>query len=128
MLRPKHIFIVDDDPIVTKLISKRLSNEGYNISAFAFAEECIAALPDNPDLIILDLYFLKEGISKMDGMEAFKRIQAYNPDLPVIILSGQEKGELVLELARKGISGYVIKDHSLIDNLFKSIAEIFNLQ
>ncbi|HNX67274.1 MAG TPA: response regulator [Bacteroidales bacterium] len=128
MIRPKHIFIVDDDPFITRLITKRLSDEGYNISAFAFAEDCITALPDNPDLIILDLYFLKEGFSKMDGMEAFKRIQDYNPDLPVIILSGQEKGELVLELARKGIAGYVIKDQNIIDNLFNSIAEVFNRQ
>jgi DNA-binding NtrC family response regulator len=128
MVRPKLIYIVDDDPLITRVVTKRLSDEGYNMRAFAYAEDCIAALPDNPDLIILDFYFLKEGISKMDGMEAFKKIQAYKTDLPVIILSGQEKGELVLELARKGISAYVIKDHNLIDNLFASVGEIFNRQ
>jgi two-component system, OmpR family, response regulator len=128
VFKPRLIFIVDDDPIITMLVTKRLSDEGYNMRAFAYAEDCIAALSDNPDLIILDFYFLKEGIIKMDGVEAFNKIQAYRPNLPVIILSSQEKGELVLELARKGISGYVIKDKSLIDNLFTSIGEIFNSQ
>lgn len=128
MVRPKLIFIVDDDPIITMLVKKRLSDEGYNMRAFAYAEDCIAALPDKPDLIILDFFFLKEGVIKMDGMEAFKKIQSLSPDLPVIILSGQEQGELVLELARKGISGYVIKDNNLIDNLLISLAEIFERQ
>jgi len=37
------------------------------------------------------------------------------------MLSGQEKGEIVLDLARKGIDDYIIKDHNLIDNLILSV-------
>ena len=53
----------------------------------------------------------------MNGMEVFDKIKELKPDIPVIMLSGQEKGEIVLELARKGIDDYVIKDNNLIDNL-----------
>jgi len=123
-MKPKLIFIADDDPLIAKIVRTRLSDEGYGTMVFSYAEECIASLDLNPDLIILDYYFLKEGTRKMDGLEAFKKIKEYNPDLPVIMLSGQEKGEVVLELVRKGISDYVIKDNNLIESLLASVEEI----
>ena len=61
----------------------------------------------------------------MNGMEVFDKIKEIDPDVLVIMLSGQEKGEIVLELARKGIDDYVIKDNNLIDNLNSSIKELF---
>lgn len=127
-MKPKLIFIVDDDAFITKLVTKRLSEEGYYMKSFAYAEDCIAALNENPDLIVLDYYFLKEGVSKMDGLEALNKIKAIKTEVPVIMLSGQEKGEVVLELARSGIADYVIKDNNLMDSLFVSIQEVFNHQ
>jgi DNA-binding NarL/FixJ family response regulator len=92
----KLIYIVDDDPFITK-----------------------------PDLIILDYYFTKPDASVMNGMEVFDKVKEIDPDVLVIMLSGQERGEIVLELARKGIDDYVIKDNNLIDNLNSSIKELF---
>jgi DNA-binding NarL/FixJ family response regulator len=60
----------------------------------------------------------------MNGMEVFDKIRELKPDTPVIMLSGQDKGEIVLELARKGIDDYVIKDNNLIDNLHVAINEL----
>jgi len=59
-------------------------------------------------------------------MEVFDEIKKVKPDIPVIMLSGQEKGEIVLELARKGIDDYIIKDNNLIDNLNVAIKELFS--
>ena len=53
----------------------------------------------------------------MNGMEVYNQIKELMPRNHVIMLSGQENGEIVLELARKGIDDYIIKDHNLIDNL-----------
>jgi DNA-binding NarL/FixJ family response regulator len=61
----------------------------------------------------------------MNGMAVFDEILRLMPDVKVIMLSAQEKGDVVLELARKGISDYVIKDNSLMDNLLVSVKEIF---
>jgi DNA-binding NtrC family response regulator len=61
----------------------------------------------------------------MNGMEVFDKIRAAKPDVPVIMLSGQENGEVVLELARKGIVDYIIKDNNLLDNLNIAIREHF---
>ena len=64
----------------------------------------------------------------MNGLEAFEKIHLLRPDTPVIMLSGQEKGEVVLELARKGISDYVLKDNNLVESLKISIKEVFEKQ
>ncbi len=126
MGKQKLIFIVDDDPVVTMMIVKRFSSESYQVESFAYGEDCLKALAKKPDLIILDYYFLKNGEVVMNGMEVFDKIKEKNPNVPVIMLSGQERGELVLELARKGIDDYVIKDSNLIDNLNASILELMS--
>ena len=126
MDKQKLIFVVDDDPVVTKLVVKRLALENYQIEAFDYGEDCLKVLNKNPDLIILDYYFYKPDQKVMNGMEVFDSIKATNPDVPIIMLSGQEKGEIVLELARKGIDDYVIKDNNLLDNLNASMLEIFS--
>lgn len=119
------IFVVDDDPVVTGLVSARLKAAGYRVRSFAYAEECIAILREElPDLIILDFYFIREGETPMNGMEAYDEIIRLAPEIPVIMLSAQEKGEVVLEFARKGIADYVIKDTDLIDNLQMSVKEV----
>jgi len=118
------IYVVDDDHVITSLVSARLESAGYRVRSFAYAEDCIEALSENPDLIILDFYFLKEGTVPMNGMEAYDEISRLAPEIPVIMLSAQEKGEVVLEFARKGIADYVIKDTDLIDNLQMAVKEV----
>jgi CheY-like chemotaxis protein len=121
----KLIFIVDDDPFINMLVVKRFTTEGYRIEAFAYGEECLNALDRKPDLIILDYFFVNNDHEVMNGMEVFDKIKEMRPGTPVIMLSGQEKGEIVLELARKGIDDYIIKDNNLIDNLQTAITELF---
>ena len=125
MNSPKLIFVVDDDPFINMLVVKRFTSEGYKLEAFRYGEDCISALNKKPDLIILDYYFVNNDCTVMNGMEVFDKIKQLRPETPVIMLSGQEKGEIVLELARKGIDDYVIKDNNLIDNLNVAIGELF---
>ena len=126
-MNEKLIFVVDDDPLVTTLVEKRLVAAGFNVRAFAYGEECVAALDERPDLIILDYWFIREGSLPKNGMQVFEDISRITPGLPVIMFSAQENGELVLELARKGIADYVIKDANLIGNLLYAIKEILHL-
>jgi two-component system, OmpR family, response regulator len=125
MNKTRLIFIVDDDPVINLMVSKSFSDKGYKVDSFDYGESCIKALGRNPDLIILDYYFVKTNQKVMNGMEIFDKIKEARPETPVIMLSGQEKGEIVLELARKGIVDYIIKDNNLIDKLRDAIDELF---
>ena len=128
MSNQKLIFIVDDDPFINMLVVKRFTSEGYRLEAFSYGEDCLNALNKKPDLIILDYYFVNNDHKVMNGMEVFDKIKELKPDTPVIMLSGQEKGEIVLELARKGIDDYVIKDSNLMDNLNASMIELLSTE
>ena len=120
----KFIFVVDDDPVISTMIVRRFESEGYKVEAFRYGEDCIKALDRNPDLIILDYFFVDGDNEVMNGIEIFDEIKISKPDTPVIMLSGQERGEIVLELARKGIDDYVIKDSNIIDNLLVATKEL----
>jgi two-component system, OmpR family, response regulator len=126
MEKPRLIFVVDDDPFITTLVERRFTPEGYRVAVFDYGEDCLKEMNQNPDLVILDYFFHKSGIEAMNGMEILDNIKKIRPDLPVIMLSGQDKGEVVLELARKGIEDYVIKDNNLINNLSTAIKEILS--
>ena len=125
MNEKKLVFVVDDDPFVLNLVQKRLDSDELSVVAFSYGEECLKQLSRNPELVILDYLFYKKDEEVMGGMEIFNRIKEYNEDIPVIMLSGQEKGDVVLELARRGVEDYIIKDESLIDNLKNAIEDIF---
>ena len=126
MNKQKLIFIVDDDPFINMLIVKRFTSDKYRLQAFEYGEDCLKALDQKPDLIILDYFFVSSEREVMNGMEVFDKIKKILPVVPVIMLSGQDKGEIVLELARKGIDDYIIKDNNLIDNLNVAITELFD--
>ena len=126
MAAQKLIFVVDDDPVINTLVIKNFTPAGYQVEAFENGEDCLQALNRNPDLIVLDYFFVNNNRELMNGMKIFEKIKEMKPATPVIMLSGQDKGEIVLELARKGIDDYVIKDNNLIDNLTTAIRDHFS--
>lgn len=127
MTKEKLIFIVDDDPLINKLVTSRFASDRYRLEAYESGEECLDSMSKDPDLVILDYLFMDTSSRKsLNGMEVFDKLKKLKPQLPVIMLSGQDKGEVVLELARKGIDDYIIKDNNLIDNLELAINDLFS--
>ena len=126
MSKKRLYFVVDDDPIIRSLVTARLSTDDVSVLSFESGEGCVESLKKRPDLIVLDYIFSDSKTSYRDGMEVLDMIKEINPKIPIIMLSGQEDGEVVLELARKGITDYVIKDKNLIDNLKQSIVDLFD--
>lgn len=119
------VFVVDDDLFIRELVRKSLTAKGYSVETFSYGEECLEALEKKlPALIILDYLFEKSGGEVMNGKEIFYKIREKFPNLPVIMLSGQDSGGVVLELARLGINDYIIKDQSLGENLIQAIEDI----
>ena len=128
MNKQRLLFVVDDDSFINMLVVKRFTSEGFKVEVFESGEDCLKAINKNPDLIILDFLFIKENQTFMNGIEIFDKIRELKPDIPVVMLSGQDRGEVVLELARKGIDDYVIKDNNLLDNLHSSIVDLLPKQ
>src|ERR1035441_6364336 len=89
------LFLVDDDALFLKSLEiEFLQHANFTIETFVTGELCIENLSHNPDIIFLD--YLLDGIDKnaMNGIETLDKIKAFNPDIPVLMLSSQDKIEV----------------------------------
>ena len=123
------LFLVDDDAIFLKSMEiEFLQNADFVIETFATGELCVAALYRSPDVIILDYHL--DGILKgaMNGMETLDRIKAYNQDIPVIMLSSQDKIEVAIGCMHHKAFDYVVKSETAFVRLQKIITAIFKYQ
>jgi len=105
------IFIVDDDPISRRILKFQLSNNSrLVVRVFSSAEECLANLYQNPNLVVLDYNLNGNDGSNMSGHQALGVIQKINPKIKIIFVSGDQNFDL-LSLYRKYRSiQFVIKD------------------
>ena len=115
------IFVVDDDPIILKLIETELRTLKMDVMSFSFGEEFLPELFLGPDIIILDYVFYNRNAPVLNGLEILQEIRKGNHEAPVIMLSGQESGSAVLELIKLGIEEYIIKEKNFIVNLKEAV-------
>lgn len=123
------IFLVDDDAVYLKLLEiEFLALGDLEIETYANGDECIAHLDHQPDIIILD--YLLDGVDPdaMNGIEALDRIKAVNPDLPVIMLSAQDKIEVAIDCMHHKAFDYVVKSETAFLRLQKSIITILRIK
>jgi len=120
------IFIIDDDPVIHKLVEAELKSDKLDVMSFSYGEDSLVELFREPDLIILDYCFVNRSKPVLGGMDILKEIRKTEPVIPVIILSGQESGGVVLELIRMGIEEYVIKENDWLVRLKEAVNSILH--
>ncbi len=123
------LFLVDDDVVYLKMLEIEFLHHGdFIIETFVTGELCIENLNQNPDLIILD--YLLDGTNKnaMNGLEALDQIKAVEPELPVIILSQQDKIEVAVNCMHHKALDYVVKSETAFVRLQKIITAFFEKQ
>jgi DNA-binding NtrC family response regulator len=120
------LFLVDDDAVFLKSLEiEFLQHADFAIETFATGELCIESLSHSPDVIILD-YFL-DGIVKnaMNGMDTLDKIKAFNQDIPVVMLSSQDKIDVAVNCMHHRAFDYVVKSETAFVRLQKIITTIF---
>ena len=116
------LFLVDDDALYLKSLELDfLQLSDFTIETFATGELCLQNLSNNPDGIILDYHL--DGIDKtaMNGIETLDKIKAVNPNIPVIMLSSQDKIEVAVNCLHHKAFDYVVKS----ETAFMRIQKIF---
>lgn len=120
------LFLVDDDAVFLKSLEiDFLHHADFIIQTFATGELCVANLYNKPDLVILD--FNLDGIQRMamNGLETLDKIKAFNNDIPVIMLSSQDKIDVAISCMHHKASDYVVKSETAFLRLQKIISAIF---
>ena len=86
--RQVNILLVDDDPIVHKMIGKILADEGFNlVHAYNGEEGLKMAIELKPDLILLDLV-----MPDIDGFEVAENIKKHpiSAQIPIFIITSKD--------------------------------------
>ena len=107
------ILVIDDNEIQAKAFSKRLAKRGHSVDYRLTGLDCLNFLDKEviPNLIIiLDLV-----MPEMDGLEVLKKIRREytEMELPVIILSGENDTEKVVECLSEGANDYLVKPFNI---------------
>jgi DNA-binding NtrC family response regulator len=114
------IYIVEDDPWYGQFMSYQLSlNPDYEVYLYTSAKDILGNLDKQPDLVYMDF-----GLPDMDGQKLLKEMLSRIPDLPVVVVSGQEDISVAVSLLKAGARDYIVKNDHTKDLLWRSAKNV----
>ena len=102
-----NLYLVDDNRSSVNALKHYLTEHFENqlaTSTFFDGESCIQNINEKTDMVILDYFF--NGINGNEIMRTIKRI---NPQIEVIMLSGNADLETAIESYKLGAKNYIVK-------------------
>ncbi len=119
-MNPFKVFVVEDDPFYGEMLKYHISlNPDYVVEKFETGKDFLHNLYKNPSVISLD-YSLPD----MSGLEVLKKVKEFNPEIPVIIVSGQEDVSTAVILLKEGAYDYFVKDDDTKDRIWNALKNI----
>ncbi len=116
------IFVIEDDPVYTKFMKYILGlNPDFEVTCFSTGKDFLRELHRRPTLVTLD-YALPD----VPGETVLREIRAFDPDIPVIIISAQEKIRTAIDLLKSGAFDYISKEDDAKDRILNSIQNARN--
>ncbi len=101
----QHVFFVDDEPKVLKMVSRTLEQVGLKVSCFTRAVECLKQLRTRTcDLLITDVK-----MPEMDGIELLNEVKHIIPSLPVLVITGYGDIPMAVKALKVGASDFINK-------------------
>lgn len=122
-LKQEKVFVVDDDQMVANLYARKLQKLGFEkVSIYDDGLECINALVQEPKIIFLD-----HNMQNLNGIEVLTKIKRFDPNIYVIMISGQNDMETAVNSLKFGAFDYLIKgehDTQKIESVIDRIQEV----
>lgn len=116
------IYVVEDNEFYANIIKQKLeSYDHYQVSLFSNGSDFLNAIQSNPDIVVLDYNLPNE-----NGIEILKRINTFNDSIQTILLSGQDKVEVVVDAFKNGAKSYIIKGDNALVELEQTVANLAN--
>ena len=119
MSQPAQVLLIEDNPGDADLVRLRLveSNTPVNVSCFNRLSDGLASLASHPPTVVL----LDLNLPDSHGLETFRKVLEKAPDIPVVILSGQEDEALAMKAIHQGVQDYLVKGDMTSRNLERSM-------
>lgn len=120
------IYVIDDDEWYVELMAMRLQeNSQYQVKTFTTGEAMLDKLTTIPDLIVLDYNLNSTNPNAKNGQEIMQDLFDKKYHIPIILLSGIEDVSTAVNLLKFNASDYIVKGDDALDNLEKSIENVF---
>jgi len=105
------VLLVEDHELVRMGLSIMI-DKAEDIKLVGEAENGLAGVDMakqlSPDIILMDI-----GLPNIDGIEATKRIKAYNSDIKVLIFTSRDSEDDIFAAFQSGADGYIMKGASM---------------
>jgi DNA-binding NarL/FixJ family response regulator len=118
------VLIYEDNHLLRESIAQLLNySDAYVVSgSFANASLVVQQVKDlEPEIVLMDI----DMPGGMNGIEAVRKILAFDQQVPVIMLTVFDDNTNVLDAINAGASGYLLKKH-LSHRLLDSIQEVLS--
>ena len=119
----KEILVIDDDQNTRELLSRMLTDAGWEPKTAKDGREGLELIESNPALIVLDL--------EMPRMDGFEFLNAYMDQVeaehraPILVYTGKDLSDVQRELLEKNVEGLVKKDEVSMEQLSSLVKEIY---
>ena len=101
----QHVFLVDDEPNVRKMVGRTLEQFGLKVSCFGCGSDCLKELrSETCDLLVTDVK-----MPGMNGIELLTEVKRIFPLLPVLIMSGYGDIPMATEALKLGALDFIEK-------------------
>ncbi len=109
------VLVLDDEVGITEKLDRHLTRKNFTVHTANDSKTAFAILEKNPiDIVLLDFMIPHD----LNGIEVLKRIKANYPSTEVIMVSGQDDIDIVIEAQRQGAIDFVRKPFNFHEILF----------
>ena len=104
------ILVADDQPDVLEALRLVLKRDGTKTDSFESPQQVMQAIENREyDLAIVDLNYSRDTTSGQEGLDLLAKMQAFDPMLPVVVMTAWGSVDLAVEAMRRGARDFIQK-------------------
>jgi signal transduction histidine kinase/DNA-binding response OmpR family regulator len=121
----RKLLVVDDEQLILRIISDIFSNEGYEVISALNCDRAINLLKEDLFHVVLTDIRMPE----KNGINLLDRIRTFDPDIPVIIMTGYASLDTAVEAVKHGAFDYLSKplDFNKLKSIINHAVEKYEL-
>jgi putative two-component system response regulator len=102
--RPR-VLCVDDEPVILQILRRLLEVQGFDAVTSSDPVAALASFSEGMfEVVITDIH-----MPQMDGLVLMRSLREKQPDLPVVVVTGQGTVDTAIQALREGASGMLVK-------------------